>query len=174
MSKIVISSIGKDEPGVVESFTRVLYELGCNLEDASMTIHYGQYSMILVLSAPEDIDMVELEYSLYKKGEHLGISLIINKLPEGYRNLDYQPYTLLFTGSDKRGIAFQITELLAKFKINVSDFNSKLIKKAAKTAYVIMIEAQIPKNISLDEFKIALDTLSSKLELDYSLEESVL
>lgn len=174
MSKIVISSIGRDEPGVIEKFTRILYELGCNLEDASMTIHYGQYSMILVLSAPEDIDLVELEYSLYKKGEHLGISLIINKLPEGYRVLDYKPYTLLFTGSDKRGIAFKVTELLAKFKINVSDFNSKLIKKAAKTVYVIMIEAQVPKNTDFDELKIALDAISSELELDYSLEESVL
>ena len=33
----IVTALGKDRPGIVAGVTKVLYQLGCNLEDSAMT-----------------------------------------------------------------------------------------------------------------------------------------
>ena len=50
MKHAILTVIGKDRPGIVANVTEILFEYGCNLEDASMTILEGEFAMIVVLS----------------------------------------------------------------------------------------------------------------------------
>lgn len=54
---LALTVIGSDRPGIVAGVAKVLYELGCNLEDATSTILRGHFSMMLVIRAPRDIEI---------------------------------------------------------------------------------------------------------------------
>ena len=45
---VAVTVVGNDRPGIVAGVTEVLFEQGCNLEDTSMTILRGHFTMMLV------------------------------------------------------------------------------------------------------------------------------
>lgn len=175
MPKLAISSIGKDKPGIVGAFTKVLYEYDCNIEDASMTILCNQFSMILIISGPEKLDIQNLTSSLKQAGESFGLRSNINILPDDYNIKEqagsYLPYMLCVSGSDRRGIAFKVTEVLAKYKVNITDFNSKLIGKETKPVYVMMLETEVPDSIDFNALKTELNNIAEEMDLDINLNE---
>jgi glycine cleavage system transcriptional repressor len=175
MPKLAISSIGKDKPGIVGAFTKVLYDYDCNIEDASMTILCNQFSMILIISGPEKLDLETLMTSLKQAGESFGLNTSINILPDDYDIKEQAgtstPYMLCVSGSDRRGIAFKVTEVLAKYKVNITDFNSKLIGKDVKPVYVMMLEIEVPDSIEFAKLKAELDDISKEMDLDINFNE---
>ena len=44
-----VTVVGQDRPGIVAAVAEALYDLGCNLEDATSTILRGHFSMMLVV-----------------------------------------------------------------------------------------------------------------------------
>lgn len=175
MAKIVLSSVGKDRPGIVSTFTKILYEYNCNIEDASMTILCNQFAIILIISAPDnlDFDKFKLDFTSLEKtlGLRTNITLIENEedtIDTGQNSL---PYIICVSGSDKTGIAYHITEILAKYNINITDFNSKLIGKKTKPIYIMMIETLIPRDLNLDKLKYELNNKANEMNLDIKINE---
>lgn len=50
MRSFVLTATGRDRPGIVAAVTRVLLDLGVNLEDAEMAILRGHFAVVLMLS----------------------------------------------------------------------------------------------------------------------------
>lgn len=175
MPKLAISSIGKDKPGIVGAFTKVLYDYDCNIEDASMTILCNQFSMILVISGPDGLDIDTLMSSLKSAGESFALRTSVNILPDDYKIADAKgtskPYMLCVSGSDRRGIAFRVTEILANYKVNITDFNSKLIGKEAKPVYVMMLETEVPASVDIEKLRKELEKAADELDLDLNFNE---
>jgi formyltetrahydrofolate hydrolase len=44
--RFIMTAFGHDRPGIVADVTQILYENGCNLEDTSMTLLAGQFTLI--------------------------------------------------------------------------------------------------------------------------------
>ncbi len=49
--RFIMTAFGKDRPGIVADVTGILYENGCNLEDTSMTLMAGEFTLILLFTA---------------------------------------------------------------------------------------------------------------------------
>ena len=49
--RFIMTAFGKDRPGIVADVTEMLYENGCNLEDTSMTLLAGEFTLILLFTA---------------------------------------------------------------------------------------------------------------------------
>ena len=64
MSAIAITVIGTDQPGIVAAVTRVLFDVGCNLEDISSTILRGHFSMTMIAHCPDGVDEGAIEQRL--------------------------------------------------------------------------------------------------------------
>ena len=59
-----LSAIGKDKTGIVSSISKVLFELGCNIENSTMTLLSGQFAMILLIAYPKDADVSKIKTKL--------------------------------------------------------------------------------------------------------------
>ncbi|MGD9580408.1 MAG: glycine cleavage system protein R [Vampirovibrionia bacterium] len=175
MIKLAISSIGKDQSGIVGAFTKVLYDYECNIEDASMTILCNQFSMILVITGPDNLNIDNFKNTLMEAGKSFALRTTINELDNNSCDCkdccESLPYMICVSGNDRKGIAYKITELLAKYKINIADFNSKLIGKSTKPVYVMMLETEIPATIDIDDLKKELNTIAEEMDLDINLNE---
>ena len=51
---------GQDRSGIVAGVTKVLYQLGCHLEDSAMTRLEGEFTIMLIFSAPQRTDEANL------------------------------------------------------------------------------------------------------------------
>src|ERR1700722_2979397 len=64
MGRFWLSALGADRPGIVASVSGVLVDLGCNLEDSTMTNLQGHFAVLLVVSAPDGVTGPALEEAL--------------------------------------------------------------------------------------------------------------
>jgi glycine cleavage system transcriptional repressor len=163
---IGVTVIGDDRPGIVASVTKALYEAGCNLEDVSSTILRGHFAMMLIVRTDEGTDPQELEHRLQEVGAELG--LIVTARPIGDVPAAVEPPTHMVSvyGADRPGIVFRVTELLARYGINVTDLTSRVIGPADAPVYALMLEVVMRDETTVRE---GLSALSGELNVDVSL-----
>ena len=64
MRRLALTAIGRDRPGIVAAASRVLLAHRANVEDSQMTILRGHFTMMLVVSVPEEADVSTLRDDL--------------------------------------------------------------------------------------------------------------
>lgn len=165
-SLIAVSAIGNDRPGIVAGVTKVLYEAGVNLEDATSTILRGHFTMTLVVRAPADMQAEELEERLAGVAGDLGLVVTARPVDEARLEVGEPTHMVSVYGADRPGIVFRITDVLARRGDNVTDFTSRVIGDEAAPVYAVMLEVatQDPAGLEAD-----LNELRSELGVDVSV-----
>lgn len=76
-SRVVISSVGLDRPGIMSTLTSVLAESGVNIIDISQTIVKGFFTMIMIVDVSNStISFTRLKEILNEKGYELGVKIM--------------------------------------------------------------------------------------------------
>ena len=83
MEHVALTAVGADQPGIVAALTGVLVDLGCNLEDSTMSILRGQFAVLLVIVVPEDPGAQAIEAALAPVADRLGLTIVARPLPPG-------------------------------------------------------------------------------------------
>src|SRR5580693_8960327 len=81
MRRLSLSALGVDRPGIVAAVSGVLVDLGCNLEDSTMTNLQGHFAVMLVVAAPDGVTAPALETALADVAA--GFELVIAVRPLG-------------------------------------------------------------------------------------------
>ena len=77
-----VTVIGGDRPGIVARVTKGLFELGCNLKDATSTILTGHFSMMLVVDLPSGVDCDAVEGALAGIAEEMDLVVAYSACPQ--------------------------------------------------------------------------------------------
>jgi glycine cleavage system transcriptional repressor len=164
-----VTIISKDRPGIVADVTEVLFKLGCNIEDSSCTMLGGDFAMILVVSHDKPFTKAKLADEFKLLHERTGLQIHIRSLSEEEicPIKDEGELCLISVyGSDRPGIVFRVTRALADRQVNIADLNTKLIGTVEEPVYVMMLEATLPNNMSVDDVSALLETLRKELEVE--------
>lgn len=170
---IILTAVGKDQPGIVAAVSRILYETGCNIEDSSMTILKGDFAMILIISLPQELKTTELDQKLNSLRQSLNLMLWLREL--GQEELIHKPsagtqmYVISVYGTDKPGIVYKVTRTLAENKINICDVETKIIGTKSNPVYVMILEVEIPPEIKIENLEKKLVNLGQELNVEISL-----
>ena len=168
----MIFTIGEDKPGIVAAISRVLYEKGCNIEDSSMTILKNQFAIILIVAVPDDGDPAELEKALKKEAERLGLLFIMKRIDGQQEMPRYHTHCLIkIFGEDKTGIVYKASSYLASLGVNISDMRTKITEGSPRRLYAMLIEAEIPEGVSIQEIEEGLKKIARELKVDITVEE---
>jgi glycine cleavage system transcriptional repressor len=137
---VAVTAIGNDRPGIVAGVTRVLYELGCNLEDVSSTILRGHFSMMLTVRAPEGVDASALEDRLGEVAREL--ELVITARPVQEAALEVAPPTHVVSvyGADQPGIVYKVAAALAERGVNITALSSRVLGAEESPVYALLLE----------------------------------
>ncbi len=74
--KAVITVIGEDKTGIIYKVSKILYEMNINIEDISQTIMQKYFTMLMLVSIPQDVKISELtEKFAGLKGEGLSVQV---------------------------------------------------------------------------------------------------
>jgi glycine cleavage system transcriptional repressor len=137
-----LAAIGRDRPGIVAAVAEVLYEQGCNVEDSSMTLLRGNFSMMLVLASPEGATAASLTAALRPACDRMGLLYSVLDV-EDTAETPHPSHVLTVYGADKPGILFQVAEVLVDAGVNITDLNSRLVG-ADEPVYALMLELAVP------------------------------
>ena len=170
---LTLSVVGKDKPGIIAAVTKICYRLGGNLEDASMSILNDQFAMILSVSFPS---RNQNKLSLFRKQlgqleKMLSLTITVQEIKGIKKKSKMESsklcaYLISIFGKDQAGIVYRVSNLLARYRLNITDLDSKLISGRPKPIYGLLLEVDIPKRFSVEKLKKDLDGLARSLKVD--------
>jgi glycine cleavage system regulatory protein len=142
---IVMTIMGRDRTGLVESLARLIADSGGNWLESRMCRLGGEFAGILRASTPKDREQ-DLVRSLQElKSEGLTVVIYQDEplpLPASTRTA-----TLSLVGHDRPGIIYQITAALARQNINVEELETECSSApmSGEKMFNAIATLQIPK-----------------------------
>src|SRR6202011_5294653 len=113
MTHVAMSAIGSDRPGIVAAVTGVLVEVGCNLEDTSMSILRGHFAMMLVVATPAELTASALEAALGPVAAEFDLVLVVRPIDDDVpRPTTVTAWTVSVYGVDRPGIVHRVATVL--------------------------------------------------------------
>ena len=164
MAHYAISAIGADRPGIVAAVTGALMQLGCNLEDTSMAILRGHFSMMLIVQVPPAVELGDIESALAAATSVLELIVVVRPIDEGVPSSPVgAAWTVSVYGADRPGIVHRVTALLADAGVNVVDLTTHVIGDPERPVYAMFLDVTVPAPVDAGELSARLAGLAREL-----------
>jgi glycine cleavage system transcriptional repressor len=142
-SLAAVTVIGNDRAGIVAAVTRVLFEDGCNLEDATSTILSGHFSMMLVVTLPEGVTSEWVEARLTPIADELDLVITARGVHEAHLRIARPTHIISVYGGDRPGIVYRVAEHLSAANVNITDLSSRVIGSHGDPVYALLLEVAV-------------------------------
>jgi glycine cleavage system transcriptional repressor len=162
---ICVTVIGRDRPGIIADVTARLADLGCNIEDSTMTLLRGHFAMMLICASPAGA--VEVDKSLdalTADGSLIVAAREVPAEPDGESGGD--PYVLSVHGGDRPGIVSAIARVVAEAGGNIVDLTTRL----SGELYVLVADVFLPADADVDALRTRLDAAAREVGVDVTLQ----
>jgi glycine cleavage system transcriptional repressor len=136
MRQVVVSALGPDRPGIVASVTGVLLEHGLNIADSHMGRLSGRFSMMLICTAPDELDGERLDADLERAGAASGLDVVFAHEASAGAAAPAPTHIVTVYGADHPGIVHAIAATLAERGANILDLETRL----AADLYVMTLD----------------------------------
>lgn len=163
---VAVTVVGTDRPGIVAAVARTLYEVGCNLEDATSTILRGHFTMTLIVGVPGEMRAETLEQVLQPVAGRLSLLLTVRPVEQVHERAPDPTHMVSVYGADKPGIVYRVAEVLAARGDNITDLTSRVIEGGDDPVYAVMLEVALADP---DAAQAALSSLEGELGLEVSV-----
>ena len=174
---VVLFAVGKDRPGLVAAISEALSEMGCNIEDSSMTILKNQFAMILIVEPPPQLSEEEFGKKIKEAAKSVELRVTFEVVGDEALDTtkwkDAQRYVVSVFGEDSVGIVYRISSTLAAHGANIANVKTKLLKRKDRPdIFSMVLEVDIPPEAHLEELEDNLKQVAQELSLDVSLREA--
>ncbi|AXO17546.1 TPA: glycine cleavage system transcriptional repressor [Providencia stuartii] len=145
---LVITALGTDRPGIVNTITRLVSECDCNIEDSRLAMFGKEFTFIMMLSGSWNA-IAQIEAILPLKGAELEL-LIVMKRTQSVQTTDYpSTVTVNVVVDDAPRIVEQFTNLFTTQQCNIAELVSKT--QPASNGMPTQLEIQITAHHPLDD-----------------------
>ena len=166
---LVLTAIGDDRPGLVESLSQVITENSGNWLESSMSQLAGKFAGILRVSvSDEDAEL------LIKRLNELSdrLKLVIERV-DRHESIEI-PSTvkLSLVGNDRPGIIREISHELTKMAVNVAQLTTECVPApmTGDTLFKAEAQLQVPQGLNLDRLQCELEQLADDLIVEIQLD----
>lgn len=166
---IVMTIIGRDRPGLVESLSAVIAEHGGNWEESRMVHLAGEFAGLLHVHLPAD-RAAALERAL---SDLDGVSVSVQSSEDMPPPQDTRSLEMEVVGHDHPGIVHRLSRAIAAQQINIEELSTELVSAPMSGELLFQATArlQAPIEADVDELKQDLERLAADLMVDISLDE---
>jgi glycine cleavage system transcriptional repressor len=173
MGRLWLSALGADRPGIAAALSGVLVDLGCNLEDSTMTNLQGHFAVLLVVSAPDGVTSPVLEEALAEVAERCHLVVAVRPLgvtPTPEEAVDsVEPWTISVHGADRMGIVRDVTTALAEAGGNIVDLSTHLVGRPDAPVYVMTLWVTLPAGPAGEESAARIRAVADALDIHLSV-----
>jgi glycine cleavage system regulatory protein len=166
---VVMTVIGNDRPGLVESVASIVAEHGGNWLESRMSRLGGQFAGIVHVEVP-----AEKEKSLAKALKSLdarGLTVVVHS-EQRISATARQTNILEIVGQDRPGIVRQISHTLAEFGVNVEELETECSSAAmsGETLFKARAVLSIPESCKVAELRYTLEKIAADLIVEISFD----
>ena len=171
MESLVVTVIGKDRPGLVESVSAVVEDHGGSWVESRMSRLAGEFAGILRVSVPAaQADGLASALEALKAG---GRRVVVER---GFEESDVEGHVIVLEliGGDRPGIVHKISEALAARGVNVDELNTECdgAPWSGDTLFKAMARLRAPQNLDLDQLRESLEAIAGDLMVDITIGEA--
>ncbi|MDH3199914.1 MAG: hypothetical protein OEM15_03370 [Myxococcales bacterium] len=170
MKSLVVTVIGKDRPGLVESVSAAVEAHGGSWVESRMSRLAGQFAGILRVSVPAaNVDaLTEALEALRSDGLRVVIEHGFEGSPEGGHVI-----LLDLIGSDRPGIVHKVSEALAARGVNVDELDTQCdgAPWSGDTLFKAKARLRAPESLDVDQLRESLEAIASDLMVDITIGE---
>jgi glycine cleavage system transcriptional repressor len=167
---LVITAVGPDRPGLVDSISEFVYRHGGNVEASRMAVLGDQFAILMMVSgSPEATAAIRDDLDALESSARLRCSVA----PAGAPTTDTAtlPYDLTVASMDHPGIVRAISHHLAERGVNITEMNTH-VENAPHTGaelFILTARLEAPAEINLGRFRAELSALAENLNVDVRL-----
>jgi glycine cleavage system transcriptional repressor len=126
MRQVVVSALGPDRPGIVASVTGTLLQYGLNIADSNIGRLSGRFSMMLICTAPDELDLMRLGEDLERAAAGSGLDVIFaHDVSEG-ADAPAPTHIVTVYGADHPGIVHAMAKALSQRGANILDLETRV------------------------------------------------
>lgn len=166
---LVLTVIGHDKPGIVESLSRVVAAHDANWEDSRMARLANRFAGILRVT----VARARAE-ELTEKLEQLssaGLRVVVERTEGHDAPSSYRTLRLQLLGNDRPGIVREISHLLAERGVNIEELETERVSAAMTGGDLFKATAtlRVPPPVSTEELRRGLESLANEMMVDLNL-----
>ena len=168
---LVMTIIGPDRTGLVESVARVVAEHGGNWLESRMCRLGGEFAGILRIELPVEKRQALIDALQTLQGH--GLTVVVRPGEANAAALPGRPAKLEIVGHDRPGIVREITSALARAGVNVEEFSSEVVSApmSGETLFKAVARLQLPAGGDSAVLKANLEKIADDLLVDVSFVE---
>jgi glycine cleavage system regulatory protein len=172
MIDLVLTLIGPDHPGIVDSVSEVVAAHGGNWLDSRMAHLAGKFAGVLCIEVAED-QAASLEAALGRL-ESSGLHVIVERsAPEVAPRQRAMEIELL--GLDRPGLVHEVSALLAAHQVNVEELDTdrRAAAHSGDAVFHARIRVLIPEGVEVGAIRAGLERLAGDLMVEMRLAEAL-
>jgi glycine cleavage system regulatory protein len=168
---LVMTVIGKDRPGLVESIANIVAQHDGNWLESRMCRLGGEFAGILRVHVDSSLQP-GLERELAALQAH-GLSIQVRSGCETPEVAYANRISLELVGQDRPGIVREISRALARHGVNVEELSTECTSApmSGETLFKASAALQLPESCSLPELLCDLERIAGILLVDIRIEE---
>jgi len=168
---LVMTLIGEDRPGLVESVAGLVAEHSGNWLESRMSRLGGQFAGILRVEVPAQKETTLV--AALKRLETRGLSVVVHADHPPAAGSGARLSLLEIVGQDRPGIVRQISRALAGHRVNVEELETECASAAmsGETLFKARAKLSLPPSCNVADLRRELETIAADLIVEISMEE---
>ena len=168
---LVMTVIGPDRPGLVESVARLVTEHGGNWLESRMSRLGGQFAGILRVAVPDEKETALIV--ALKRLDASGLSIVAHADHPAPTPAVPRQSVLEIVAQDRPGIVREISHALASFGVNVEELETECVSAAMSGEPLFKARARIslPETCDAAQVRQKLEKIAADLIAEITLED---
>lgn len=168
---LVMTIIGPDRTGLVESVAQVVADHGGNWLESRMCRLGGEFAGILRIELP--VEKRQMLLGALQALQSRGLTVVVRPDEAAVATTHGRQARLEIVGHDHPGIVRQITHALARANVNVEEFSSECVSApmSGETLFKAIARLQLPDGCDDAALKTELEKIADDLLVDISFAE---
>ncbi len=169
-TSLVLTVLGQDHPGLVDSLATTVAEYGGNWVESRMAHLAGQFAGILRVEV--EPQQVEALTSAIKKLTATGLESMICADPMEPAQEGGFVVELDLMGIDQPGIVRRVSQVLAERGVNVEQLATECLSapNTGQSLFHATAKLRLPEGLDFDEIRGALEQVTADLMVELKLE----
>ena len=166
MKSLVMTILGADRPGVVESLAKLVKQHDGNWLESRMAHLAGQFAGIVHVEVAEQ--KAEALVKMLRELSGTGLTVIVQMDDIASLATGFAPLTMEIVGNDRPGIVHEITRVLAEQSVNVEEFTSECGSAAMSGGRIFHATAKLrlPSGTAIADVQEAIERIAHDLMVD--------
>lgn len=166
MKSIVITLVGNDKPGLIDSIAKAISTAKGNWLASSFAQMAGQFAGFAEIQIPEENEAMLLS----SLEQHPDLKITLSQGISAQK-ADTRKALIEIEANDRQGIVQELTHVLNTFNLNILEFDSECgsAPNWGNLMFKATAEVALPIDLDTDELQTALEGLSDDLMVDIKL-----